>query len=117
MLAVIANVSQAVQPRPNTPAEMEWGAETGKLVLRYNGKVILDGTVSAENKNGEKIEAKIGLKQTRSGASPGDRIEQGLTFTVVRPPRDFAGLVLRGTVMVQRQLDRESHHQTFGHLD
>ncbi len=44
ILAVAANVSQAVQPPPNAPAEMAWDAGKGKLVLRYHGKVILDAT-------------------------------------------------------------------------
>jgi len=60
--------------------------------------VILDATVVAENKEGEKVQARVDVEQTKRGETPDDKVEQGLTFTAARPPAGFAGLVLHGTV-------------------
>jgi len=99
MLAGAADLlaaASAVEPPPNTPAEVRWDAGKGTLQLRYHGKVILDATVAAMDAAGTTVSAGVKLEPGEMGDAA-DKVEQRLRL-VPAEPADGVKLVLRGTV-------------------
>ncbi|MDA0768336.1 MAG: hypothetical protein O3A92_16115 [Verrucomicrobia bacterium] len=99
MLAGVADLlaaASAVEPPPNTPAEVRWDAGKGTLQLRYHGKVILDATVAAMDAAGTTVSTGVKLEPGEMGDAA-DKVEQRLRL-VPAEPADGIKLVLRGTV-------------------
>ena len=92
--AVSAAPERAGAPPPNGPADVQWDARQGTLKLTYHGTVILDATVVAQDKDGRKMQAAIGMQPKEE---PDKKVEQRLKFVLVKP-QEGVELVLRGTV-------------------
>ena len=89
-----ATAGSDVSPPPNAPARVEYDTASGALVLHYHGARILRATVTPQAADGTKIAGAVKM------ASPGtsdDKVEQRLTFTLVKPQKGVT-LVLQGTI-------------------
>lgn len=79
----------------NAPAVVEWDAGERKLKLHYNGQVIFEAGVCAEDADGREI--KDGVIKFDSSEMEGDKVQQSLTFSPLKAQKGVK-LVLRGTV-------------------
>ena len=104
----VAAAEGPVEPPPNKAADVQWDAGKGTLLLTYHGKVVLQATVTACDKDGKETVAGVTMqpavssgKVIRAGIEkpvPADeKIEQRVKFTLATP-KDGASLLLQGTV-------------------
>jgi len=104
-LCLMAGISHAaatggaddVAAPPNSPAQVQWNAATGKLSLTYHGRTILQSTAEALDANGDPVpSAVISLTSTETRTAD-DKVEQRLKFTMAEPAAG-AVVVLRGAI-------------------
>jgi len=92
-----AHPPREIEPPPNAPATVDWDAEQGRLRLRYNGTVILDATIRAEDAEAREVVGVAVKLEPAETQGDGEEIEQRLKLVLAKP-QEGVELVLRGTV-------------------
>ena len=99
-MILTAGISRAlakheIVPPANTPAQVEWNAEKGRLFLRYNGTLILDARIRTEDLSGREVQGiAVRLETTET---LGDKVEQRLKFVPAKLQEGIE-MTLRGIV-------------------
>jgi len=96
LMLVLSMAARAATAPPNEPAKVHWSPEKGALRVSYNGRVILDGVVVAEDTEGKQTQVDVAL-EPKVIRHDDDRLEQRLRLTG-KKPEDGVRLILRATV-------------------
>jgi hypothetical protein len=95
VLTALASAAPAAggEPPPNAPAQAEWDAAKGELILRYHGSEILRAAVTARDADGHSVAVQFGKREDTGD----NRVVQTLTFTPAEATQGVT-LTLRGEI-------------------